>query len=452
MLGTLLALPVLLPAAQQIPEDGRGQGLFGASWHQERRQQLMASVEGGLIVVRGLGKLADYREFRQDNNFWYLTGISTPRAAMILVPERNETWFFSPTVDPASEIWEGDLIDPDEARAITGITNCLPMGDGKARRSGGDWSGFEKKLTKLLASVEKKVIWVQQKPAENWMMSRDALQGAEKTQLNDPFDGRLWREKQFARMLEASYECEVRDLTSALDALRLRKTPEEFAAMRRACEISGLAHVAAMQGSSIGDYEWQLAAKMTSTMLELGAMGPGYMAIVGSGANSCILHYSTNNRQLVQGDVVLIDYGAEFNHYVADITRTWPVNGKFSKRQREAYEAVYAAQEAAFRECKPGNRFAAVGAAASRVIAQRGFGSMWHGTSHWLGMATHDVGKYNVILEPGMVFTVEPGIYLPDEAIGIRIEDIVGITEDGYELLSSSIPRSIQEIEAFRKR
>ena len=452
MFGTLLVLPLLLPAAQQIPEDGRGQGLFNADWHRERRELLMSSVDGGLIVVRGLGKLADYREFRQDNNFWYLTGISTPLAAMILVPERGETWFFSPTVDPASEIWAGDLIDPAEASAITGIKNCLPLGDGKARRNGGGWSGFENKLSELLDSVEKKVIWVQKKPAENWMMSRDNLEDAESTQKEDPFDGRLWREEQFALMLEASFDCEVMDLTDTLDVLRLHKTPEEFTAMRFACEVTGLAHVAAIKNFSAGDYEWQIAADMTATMLSNGAMGPGYMAIVGSGANSCILHYSINNRRLVQGDVVLIDYGAEFNHYIADITRTWPVNGKFSKRQREAYEAVYAAQEAAFVQCKPGNKFGAVAAASSKVIADRGFGRMWHGTSHWLGMATHDVGKYNVILKPGMVFTVEPGIYLPDEAIGIRIEDIVGITEDGYELLSSSIPRSLQEIEALRKR
>ena len=148
--------------------------------------------------------------------------------------------------------------------------------------------------------------------------------------------------------------------------------------------------------------------------------------------------------------MVMIDYGAEYRQYVADISRSWPVAEKFSKRQAEVYQAVYDAQEAAFELCKPGATLGQVGAAAQRVIRDRGFGPMWHGVSHWLGMATHDVGAYRKRLEPGMVFTVEPGIYLPDEGIGVRIEDVVLITEDGYELLSSSIPRKLEEIEALR--
>jgi Xaa-Pro aminopeptidase len=176
----------------------------------------------------------------------------------------------------------------------------------------------------------------------------------------------------------------------------------------------------------------------------------GYAAIVASELNACTLHYNENSRALGNNEVIMIDYGAEYNHYVADISRTWPTGKKFTKRQREVYQAVYDAQEAAFKLCKPGSTLRAVSNAAQKVITERGFGNMWHGTSHWLGMATHDVGRFGAKLEPGMVFTVEPGIYLPDEKMGVRIEDVVVITEDGYELISSAIPRSIKYIEALR--
>jgi Xaa-Pro aminopeptidase len=218
-----------------------------------------------------------------------------------------------------------------------------------------------------------------------------------------------------------------------------------------ACVASGAGHTAVMSNGMPGDYEWQLASRMMYEFQVAGGMGQGgYAPIVGSGLNACTLHYTENTRALGNNEVIMIDYGAEYNHYVADISRTWPTGKKFTKRQREVYQAVYDAQEAAFEMCKPGSTLRAVSNAAQKVITERGFGDMWHGTSHWLGMATHDVGRFLSKLEPGMVFTVEPGIYLPDEKIGVRIEDVVVITEDGYELISSMIPRSIKEIEALR--
>jgi Xaa-Pro aminopeptidase len=176
------------------------------------------------------------------------------------------------------------------------------------------------------------------------------------------------------------------------------------------------------------------------------------MAIVGSGPRACILHYSENNRMLQDEEMVMIDYGAEYRQYVADISRSFPTGRKFTARQREVYEAVYAAQEAAFKQCKPGSSLGQVHQAAARELQERGFGdAFWHGTSHWLGMATHDVGgRGGSGFVPGMAFTVEPGVYLPDEGIGVRIEDVVVITEDGYELISSMIPRSVEDIEALR--
>lgn len=438
-------------AAQQWPEDGRGQGLFTAEWHEGRRKALVeaflekAEDKDGVIILRGAGDQNDYREFRQDNNFWYFTGITTPNAVYVCVPSTGEEYLLLPLVNPAMERWLGDLISPEEGRKYTTIKKVTKLSkDGVPGKSGN--------LEALLEKLAKKhgTFYVQRQPAENWMMSRDNLLGAKADVLRDRFDGRTNRGDQFGDKLAEAYDVEVQDITLFLDNLRLVKTPEEVQAMRRACEISGEAHVTAMRTATPGEYEWQVGARMTGKMLELGAMGPAYLAIVGSGANACILHYPLANKQLKKKEVVMIDYGAEYRHYVADISRSWPVDEKFSKRQREIYQAVYDAQEAAFAECKPGSTLGRVGAAAQRVISERGFGLMWHGTSHWLGMATHDVGASRVKFEPGMVFTVEPGIYLPEEGIGVRIEDVVLITEDGYELLSSSIPRKLEDIEALR--
>ena len=433
------------------PEGGRGQGLFNKEWHTARRELLMDKVGKGVIVLRGAPTLNDYREFRQDNNFWYLTGITTPNAALIMVPEAKETFLLVPPVDPRMEVWSGDLIDPSEAQEITGIKRCMPIG--KLSRSG-NWDGLEKAIRKALQLSSERLIYIQELPAENWMMSRDNLMSAARSQARDPWDGRNTRGRQFKEKLkEVIEDVKVKDLTELLDAMRIIKTPEEAEAMRRACAISGIAHVNAMQDTQLGAFEWEMAAQMTGDFLAEGAMGPGYAPIVGTGPNSCILHYNANSRKLTDGDIVMIDYGAEFNHFVADVSRTWPAGPKFTERQAEIYQAVYDAQEAAFKQCKPGSSLREVHRAAYAVLKERGFAKAFpHGTSHWLGMATHDVGAPFAKFEPGAAFTVEPGVYLNDEEIGVRLEDVVLITEDGYELLTAGIPRKLDEVEALRAR
>ncbi len=447
--ATLLALALLLPAPgaaspapvatpQQHPEDGRGQGLFDAAWHAARRQELARRVGEGVLVLRGAPTQDDYREFRQDNNFWYLTGLTTPNATLILVPKEKKEYLFVPPANPRAETWVGDLVDPEEAKDITGIERCHP----------------NNQLDKALRDLAKRyrVFYIQLAPAENWMMSRDNLQDAARTMHRDPWDERPTREERFQEKLQERLGVEVRDLTAFLDGMRQVKTPEEIAAMRRACRISGAAHELVIRTTRPGTWEWQIAAAMTGEMLRQGAMGPAYMAIVASGPNANTMHYTANNRQVEEGDLVLIDYAGEYNHYCADVTRTWPVAGGFSPRQRKVYEAVLAAQEAALRECKPGSTLLKVEAAARRELARRGLGrALLHGVSHWIGMSTHDVGAYRAKLEPGMVFTVEPGAYLPDEGFGIRIEDVVAITEDGHEVLSAGIPKTVEEIEALRR-
>ncbi|MDP7063340.1 MAG: aminopeptidase P N-terminal domain-containing protein [Planctomycetota bacterium] len=441
----------LAAVPQQEAEDGRGQSLFTSQWHSERREALldfMDEKEPGVIVLRGAGAMNDYRAFRQDNNFWYFTGVTTPDAVLVMTTDTREQYLLVPEVGALDERWMGDLIDKDEAAELTGIKDVRTLK--KNSRGAVRFVELKRLLDELLKDRPK--IYMQRRPAENWMMSRDNLTAWEGAMATDGYDGRVSREAKFAERLEEVHKVEVVDMTVSLDGMRVIKTPEEVEAMRRACIASGEGHKAAMRTGMPGDYEWQLAARMTYEFQMAGGRGlGGYAAIATSGINACTLHYFQNTRMLEEDEMVMIDYGADYNHYIADISRSWPTGEKFTERQREVYQAVYDAQEAAFKECKPGSNLGRVHRAAQKVLIERGFGTMWHGTSHWLGMSTHDVGRSNAAFEPGMAITVEPGIYLPDEELGVRIEDVVVITEDGCEVISSMIPRHPDAIEALRK-
>lgn len=445
----LLTSSVLAFAAmpQQQPDDGRGQELFTSSWHAERRAALLdffADKDKGVIILRGQGSSRSYQEFRQDNNFWYFTGITTPNAVWVMTTDGKHEYLLTPAVSAGAEVWAGNLIDPSEASAITGIETTMELGRGS--------KGLENLLKDLRKKYKK--AYIQRQPAENWMMSRDNLQSWAREVMADRYDGRVWREKQFESMLIEHHDFEVKDISVSLDGMRVVKTPEEVEAMRRACIAAAAGHIAVMESAMPGDFEWQLAARMTYEFQMAGGMGlGGYAAIVASGLNACTLHYNENHKMLLDNEVVMIDYGPEYNHYVADISRSWPTARKFSDREKELYMAVYDAQEAAFEMCKPGSTIGQVHGAAMKVLRERGFAKyMPHGTSHWLGMATHDVGAREVKFTPGVAITVEPGIYIPEEGLGVRIEDIVVITEDGYELISAVVPRALEEVEALRAK
>jgi Xaa-Pro aminopeptidase len=246
------------------------------------------------------------------------------------------------------------------------------------------------------------------------------------------------------------YKVEPRDLTPALSELRRLKTAEELDAARRAGRAGALAMAEAMRSTRPGVGEWELEGLMSWFHLKEGAAGPGYMAIVGSGANSLVLHYGNNNRRAQDGEVVLVDYAPELDHSVCDITRTWPVNGKFTPRQAELYDVVLAAQAAGIAAVKPGRTLGDIEAACSKVIAERGFEKfVRHGACHFVGLEVHDVGNQRKPLAVGACFTIEPGLYEPETGIGIRIEDVVIVTEAGCDVVSAAVPKERAEIEAL---
>ena len=427
----------------------------------ERRARLMAQMEPGSVAVIATAPEvvrngdSDY-PYRHDSSFYYLTGFTEPEAVLVLVAPAQSI-LFCREKNIEHEIWDGYRHGPEAARAAFGLDAAHPVAQ------------LDEQMAGLLSNAS----------ALYCSLAR-----------NPTLDAQIMRWLESVRRLGRSgitAPASVRDLLPMIDEMRLLKDPGEQAIMLRAGEIAGGAHQRAMRAAKPGMFEYEIEAELLYEFRRHGALFPAYTPIVASGANSCVLHYNTNNRRTADGDLVLIDAGCEFDGYASDITRTFPVNGRFSPAQRELYELVLAAQQAAFDAIKPGRKYHDAHDAAVRVLAQGmlDFGLLqgtldevlaekkysqfyMHGTGHWIGMDVHDVGLYRDVaredkpsrlLQPGMAMTVEPGIYVrPAEGvpekywnIGIRIEDDVIVTEGGFQLLTGGAPKTAAEIESLMK-
>jgi Xaa-Pro aminopeptidase len=300
----------------------------------------------------------------------------------------------------------------------------------------------------LTAAIAKdKRVWISMHPTVDISGAIDRAQPFDRAQAKDPLDGRTSREKALKEQLE-KLGAEPKDMANELAELRRVKQPEEVDALRRSCRAGAIAMMEAIRSTRAGIYEGDLGALMGFVQQREGADGPAYQPITGSGPNSCVLHYSGQHRKLGAGEMMLIDFGPELDHYVTDITRSWPVDGKFTPRQLEMYEAVRASQEAGIAVIKPGATLRDVEKACADVLAERGFRSLTrHGVSHFVGLEVHDVGDLGKPLVPGVTFVVEPGLYDEEAGIGIRIEDVVVVTETGCEVLTRECPREPAEVE-----
>jgi Xaa-Pro aminopeptidase len=429
---------------------------MNAKIHATRRRQLMRMMgENAIAILPSAPVQLRNRDveqvFRQDSDFYYLSGFPEPESVIVLVPGRKHGQYilFCRDRDKKMETWHGRRYGPEGAVEHFQADDAFPIGD------------LEDILPGLMEQCESVYYTIG---------------------LNPAFDNHVincvntLRDKA-RRGIHAPYEFVTLDYL--LHDMRLFKSREELRLMRKAASISVEAHRQAMHACKPGVYEYQLEAEILHQFHRHGA-GWAYPSIIGGGANSCILHYTENDRVLEDGDLVLIDAGAEYQGYAADITRTFPVNGRYSPPQREIYELVLAAQEAAMQKVKPGNHWNDPHNAAVRVltkgmvelgllkgnpaqlIKQGGYSKYYmHRTGHWLGMDVHDVGDYKIddkwrLLEKGMVMTVEPGLYIPASIrgarrwwnIGVRIEDDVAVTADGFEILTKGLPRSCDEVEA----
>jgi len=390
--------------------------------------------------------------YRFDSYFYYLTGFPEPESLLVLLAgEEPKSMLFCRQRNPERELWDGFRHGPEGAKEVFGFDDALPI------------EALDETLPKLLAN----------QPALYYAPGADA-----------GWDARVMRwlnEVRSQGRTGVSAPAEIRDVRAILDEMRLIKDEGELAVMRRASAISAAAHERAMRVTRPGRNEYEIEAELLYEFRRRGAQFPAYWPIVAGGAQTCVLHYRENNARLADGDLLLIDAGCELDGYASDLTRTFPVGGKFSGAQRSIYELVLTAQSAAIAAVRAGNRWEDPHNAAVNVLAQ-GFidlglcrGSRdsviesgdykrfyMHRTGHWLGLDVHDAGEYKSAgewrrLEPGMTLTVEPGCYIrPADDVpqafwntGVRIEDDVVVTADGCEVLTAAAPKSIREVEAL---
>ena len=422
--------------------------------YQQRRARLIASMHQGVAIIPTAPESVRSRDshypYRFDSYFYYLTGFAEPEAMLVLIAgDAPKTILFCRDKNIEREIWEGYRYGPEVAREAFGLDAAYSI------------NSLDEMMPKLLAD----------QPALFYAMGAEPVWDARVV-------GWLNKVREQSRS-GVSAPQEIRDVRVLLDEMRLIKGAEELAVMRRAAEISTGAHRRAMQKTQPGKHEYEIEAELLHDFRRFGAQSPAYTSIVAGGANACVLHYIENNAPLQDGDLLLIDAGCEMDGYAADITRTFPVNGKFSAAQKDIYEMVLTAQAAAIAVAKPGDTWDAPHEAALRVLAAGmiDFGLVqgsvdavlesgdykrfyMHRTGHWLGLDVHDVGDYKRdgqwrTLQPGMTLTVEPGCYIrpADDVpqafwnIGVRIEDDVLLTETGNEVLTHAAPKTVQEIE-----
>ncbi len=432
--------------------------LGNAQEYAQRRQRLIKGIGPGSVAIIAAAQEClrngdAHYPYRQNSDFYYLTGLNEPEAVAVFIPGRAEGEFilFNRERNPEMEIWVGPragqegackIYGADQSFAIEQLDEKMPQfleNHPRLYYAIGRDVGFNRRVLSWVATVQSKVRAGVNAPAEFY------------------------------------------NIEKIVHEMRLRKTAAELDLMRTAAEISAQAHKRAMQVCRPGMMEYELEAELQYYFTRKASRSPAYSHIVGAGANSCVLHYNDNDKQIADGDLVLIDAGAEYKNYAADITRTFPANGRFSTEQKIVYEIVLATQLGVIAAIKPGILWAKLEEIATEIITQglldcgllkgdfaellstRAFRQFYmHRIGHWLGLDVHDAGNYKTedgqsrLLEPGMVFTVEPGIYIAADNpgvdkkwwnIGIRIEDDVLVTENGCEVLSRSAPKTIAEIE-----
>ncbi|WP_111741967.1 Xaa-Pro aminopeptidase [Leminorella richardii] len=427
--------------------------------HQRRREALLAKMASGSAAIvfaapeRVRSADTEY-PFRQDSDFWYLTGFNEPEAVLVLIKSdesHSHSVLFNRVRDLTAEVWFGRRLGQDAALATLGVDRALP------------WDDVPNQLHLLLNGLD--VIYHAQGLydfADRMVFNAlEKLRRGTRQNLKAPTTVTDWR--------------------PWLHEMRLFKSLEEIVVMRKAGDITAKAHTRAMERCRPGLFEYHLEAEIHHEFTRHGARYPAYNTIVGSGENACILHYTENESLLKEGDLVLIDAGCEYQGYAGDITRTFPVSGRFTPAQRTIYDIVLASQYKALSLLKAGNSIRQANEEVIRVMVtglvtagvlegdvdqlivdkvhQRFY---MHGLSHWLGLDVHDVGDYGSsnrgrLLEPGMVLTVEPGLYIAPDAdvpaefrgIGVRIEDNVLITEHGSEILTSGVVKDPEDIETL---
>jgi len=430
-----------------------------------RRAQVMDAIgEDGIALVQGAGLGEAYSRFRQTNDFYYLCGIETPNAYLLIDGGSRRTTLYLPHRNERREATEGKVLSAEDKELVQKLSGIDAV-------AGLDLLGEH--LARYGGAGATRPIHVPLAPAEGLSVSRSGPLQATGQAAADPFDGRPSREGALVRSLRERFPwLEVRNLTPTLDALRLVKSPAELRLIRRATRLACLAILEAMRSTEPGLYEHELDGVSRFVFYRHGAQGEAYYSLVASGENAWYPHYAAGKRRMRDGDMVLFDHAPDYGYYMSDITRMWPVNGRFSPSQRELYGFYLATYQAILRAIRPGvTKQTVMGEAAAemdRILAAtrfskpayqqaaKAFVEAYHesakrgGLGHWVGLSTHDVGRDDM-LRPGMVFTIEPQFRVPEEKGYWRLEDLIVIGETKAEVVSQWLPMEIDKIEAVMR-
>lgn len=437
-----LLFSVVVAHAQEAlppPLDPMPAAHFAAS-----RASLRAAITAGLppnarwvALVRGAGKEIDMGAFAQDQDFYWLSGVEEPELALLLTDTVDEV--LVPPFSRFAATWDGEFLAPgDETAQRTGF------------QTAGNVRSLATRLDELLApgsDGKRPILLTPTSGTAPRGSTPGHTGGVVAAMTQDKFDGRKSREAALVDALASKYDgLEIRDLTPFVHSLRARKAPAELAALRASAAIAAEGHIEAMRSARPLLYEFQIAAVARYVFSLRGAGTDAYGAIVGAAKNGCVLHYKKNSALVQDGDLIVMDYAATVRGYAADVTRTFPANGKFSPAQKKLVQDVHDIQQLLLADVRPGARLSALGSKCAALLAERGYRSD-HGPCHHIGLAVHDPSVD--VLSPGMVISVEPGAYLRKEGMGCRIEDTILITESGHENLSAAAPSAPAAIEAL---
>lgn len=430
---------------------------FPAAELTARRAAVMEAIgDRAMALVQGAAAPRGGALFRQSNSFYYLTGLELPHAYLLLDGRNGTSTLYLPHRDPGRERHEGRLLgaeDADLVMRLTGVDQVRPV------------ETMARDFTWTLVRLPAPVMYTPHSPAEGAVESRDELIGGSAGIASDPWDGRGTREAHFIGLLHERFpQMEIRDLSPILDDLRMIKSPREVELIRRASRLAGLGLMEAMRSTEPGVMEYQLAAAARYVHAAGGARWDAYSAIVGGGTNAWFGHYSRNDAPLEAGDLVLMDYAPDYHYYASDVTRMWPVSGRYTPEQRQLAEFILALHRAILAHMRPGMTAVEIqdeAVAEVRPLLERApFAKPayqraaeaaldWRGhLSHPVGMSVHDVGNYKAApLKAGTVIAVDPMMWIEEERLYVRIEDVVVVTEDGIDNLSAFVPSDPDEIE-----
>jgi Xaa-Pro aminopeptidase len=418
-------------------------------------------------VVQGAPVPAGYTRFRQSNDFYYLCGIEVPHAYLLLDGGSKKATLFLPPRNEGRERGEGRMLsaeDADEVKKLSGVDAVASTG------------ALAEQIESQYLRRGRHVLYTPLAPAELGSMSRDLALRVTADAADDPFDGRASREGRFVALVKERFPfVEIHDLTPTLDTLRLIKSERELAMIRKATRLAGLAILEGMRSVKPGQYEHELDGVGKFVFWRNGAQGDAYFSLIGSGHNAYWPHYNAGKRQMLDGDFLLMDYAPDYGYYESDVTRMFPVNGKFSPWQRELYGFYLACYRAILKSIAPGKTaqecMQAAAADIEKILASSKFSKEIYrkgaedfvakykeaasrdgaALGHWVGMATHDDGPHTGPLRAGMVFTIEPALTVPEEKIYVRLEDIIFIHDNGAEVVSTDAPWDIDAIEKAMK-